>query len=145
MNFLRRRLSDSSFMSNLPNGYMSDLQRPDPPAQPPPTATSPSSSSVQQGAPPLDPSPTKAAAQVPSSGSPASQERRASNRGSRPSLRAKPPPPLVLLEASSAPSAPSQTWSNKLPPLPRVCGAVCALALPLQEVQDPAGYRRAAT
>uniref|UniRef100_A0A3B3ZMA4 Synapsin pre-ATP-grasp domain-containing protein n=1 Tax=Periophthalmus magnuspinnatus TaxID=409849 RepID=A0A3B3ZMA4_9GOBI len=41
MNFLRRRLSDSSFMSNLPNGYMSDLQRPDPPTQPPPTATSP--------------------------------------------------------------------------------------------------------
>uniref|UniRef100_A0A665UHL7 Synapsin-1 n=1 Tax=Echeneis naucrates TaxID=173247 RepID=A0A665UHL7_ECHNA len=41
MNFLRRRLSDSSFMSNLPNGYMTDLQRPDPPAPPPPTATSP--------------------------------------------------------------------------------------------------------
>uniref|UniRef100_A0A3B3WIG7 Synapsin-1 n=1 Tax=Poecilia mexicana TaxID=48701 RepID=A0A3B3WIG7_9TELE len=37
MNFLRRRLSDSSFMSNLPNGYMTDLQRPDPPAPPPPT------------------------------------------------------------------------------------------------------------
>uniref|UniRef100_A0A673A377 Synapsin-1 n=1 Tax=Sphaeramia orbicularis TaxID=375764 RepID=A0A673A377_9TELE len=45
MNFLRRRLSDSSFMSNLPNGYMTDLQRPDPPAPPPPTASSPS----QQG------------------------------------------------------------------------------------------------
>uniref|UniRef100_A0A8C5V073 Synapsin III n=1 Tax=Microcebus murinus TaxID=30608 RepID=A0A8C5V073_MICMU len=29
MNFLRRRLSDSSFVTNLPNGYMSDLQRPD--------------------------------------------------------------------------------------------------------------------
>uniref|UniRef100_A0A3B5M3B4 Synapsin-1 n=1 Tax=Xiphophorus couchianus TaxID=32473 RepID=A0A3B5M3B4_9TELE len=37
MNFLRRRLSDSSFMSNLPNGYMTDLQRPDPSAPPPPT------------------------------------------------------------------------------------------------------------
>uniref|UniRef100_A0A3B3WII8 Synapsin-1 n=1 Tax=Poecilia mexicana TaxID=48701 RepID=A0A3B3WII8_9TELE len=48
MNFLRRRLSDSSFMSNLPNGYMTDLQRPDPPAPPPPTASSPS----QQGAAP---------------------------------------------------------------------------------------------
>uniref|UniRef100_A0A672FJB1 Synapsin-1 n=1 Tax=Salarias fasciatus TaxID=181472 RepID=A0A672FJB1_SALFA len=48
MNFLRRRLSDSSFMSNLPNGYMTDLQRPDPPAPPPPTASSPS----QQGAVP---------------------------------------------------------------------------------------------
>ncbi|KAL1269727.1 hypothetical protein QQF64_032016 [Cirrhinus molitorella] len=33
MNYLRRRLSDSNFMSNLPNGYMSDLQRPDPPPQ----------------------------------------------------------------------------------------------------------------
>uniref|UniRef100_A0A8D3ATY0 Synapsin-1 n=1 Tax=Scophthalmus maximus TaxID=52904 RepID=A0A8D3ATY0_SCOMX len=42
MNFLRRRLSDSSFMSNLPNGYMSDLQRPDPPAPPPATTSSPS-------------------------------------------------------------------------------------------------------
>lgn len=29
MNFLRRRLSDSSFVANLPNGYMPDLQRPD--------------------------------------------------------------------------------------------------------------------
>ncbi|XP_070455920.1 synapsin-3 [Equus przewalskii] len=29
MNFLRRRLSDSSFVANLPNGYMTDLQRPD--------------------------------------------------------------------------------------------------------------------
>lgn len=80
MNFLRRRLSDSSFMSNLPNGYMSDLQRPDPPAQPPPSATSPSSPSPssQQGAPPLAVSPTKAPAQVPS-GSP--QERRPSQQG----------------------------------------------------------------
>uniref|UniRef100_A0A3P9NIH4 Synapsin-1 n=1 Tax=Poecilia reticulata TaxID=8081 RepID=A0A3P9NIH4_POERE len=45
MNFLRRRLSDSSFMSNLPNGYMTDLQRPDPPAPSPPTvpASSPGS------------------------------------------------------------------------------------------------------
>uniref|UniRef100_A0A3Q2R4L9 Synapsin-1 n=1 Tax=Fundulus heteroclitus TaxID=8078 RepID=A0A3Q2R4L9_FUNHE len=48
MNFLRRRLSDSSFMSNLPNGYMTDLQRPDPPAPPPPTASSPSHSPVPQ-------------------------------------------------------------------------------------------------
>lgn len=80
MNFLRRRLSDSSFMSNLPNGYMSDLQRPDPPAQPPPAATSPSSSapSAQQGSAPPAASPTKAPAQVPS-GSP--QERRPSQQG----------------------------------------------------------------
>uniref|UniRef100_A0A668AQ75 Synapsin-1 n=1 Tax=Myripristis murdjan TaxID=586833 RepID=A0A668AQ75_9TELE len=46
MNFLRRRLSDSSFISNLPNGYMTDLQRPDPPAPPPPTA--PASSPAAQ-------------------------------------------------------------------------------------------------
>ncbi|XP_074538137.1 synapsin-2a [Halichoeres trimaculatus] len=38
MNYLRRRLSDSTFISNLPNGYMSDLQRPEQ-AQPPPPAT----------------------------------------------------------------------------------------------------------
>uniref|UniRef100_A0A674AWX8 Synapsin-1 n=2 Tax=Salmoninae TaxID=504568 RepID=A0A674AWX8_SALTR len=35
MNYLRRRLSDSNFMSNLPNGYMTDLQRPDAPQQDP--------------------------------------------------------------------------------------------------------------
>ncbi|XP_053329434.1 synapsin-1 isoform X2 [Spea bombifrons] len=37
MNYLRRRLSDSNFMANLPNGYMSDLQRPEPPAPPAPS------------------------------------------------------------------------------------------------------------
>uniref|UniRef100_UPI00398F60CA synapsin-1-like n=1 Tax=Pristiophorus japonicus TaxID=55135 RepID=UPI00398F60CA len=41
MNYLRRRLSDSNFMANLPNGYMTDLQRPDPPPPPPPTAPGP--------------------------------------------------------------------------------------------------------
>ncbi|KAM4651154.1 synapsin-2 [Discoglossus pictus] len=40
MNFLRRRLSDSSFIANLPNGYMTDLQRPEP-QQPPPPAPAP--------------------------------------------------------------------------------------------------------
>ncbi|XP_075394385.1 synapsin-1 isoform X2 [Tenrec ecaudatus] len=40
MNYLRRRLSDSNFMANLPNGYMTDLQRPQPPP-PPPAASSP--------------------------------------------------------------------------------------------------------
>ncbi|KAL0589193.1 Synapsin-1 [Plecturocebus cupreus] len=40
MNYLRRRLSDSNFMANLPNGYMTDLQRPQPPP-PPPGAHSP--------------------------------------------------------------------------------------------------------
>ncbi|KAG7472878.1 hypothetical protein MATL_G00113840 [Megalops atlanticus] len=42
MNYLRRRLSDSTFMSNLPNGYLSDLQRPDP--QPPPPGSGPATS-----------------------------------------------------------------------------------------------------
>uniref|UniRef100_A0A3B3IFF0 Synapsin-1 n=1 Tax=Oryzias latipes TaxID=8090 RepID=A0A3B3IFF0_ORYLA len=86
MNFLRRRLSDSSFMSNLPNGYMTDLQRPDPPAPPPPTASSP----PQQGAAPATApvpaqSPTKAPApsQAPAS-SPASQERRPSQLAQQP-------------------------------------------------------------
>ncbi|XP_070814506.1 synapsin-2b [Chaetodon trifascialis] len=84
MNFLRRRLSDSSFMSNLPNGYMTDLQRPDPTA--PPTTTSPS----QQGATPAvapapAQSPTKAPApsQVPAS-SPAAQERRPNQLAQQP-------------------------------------------------------------
>ncbi|XP_061470431.1 synapsin-1 isoform X1 [Rhineura floridana] len=45
MNYLRRRLSDSNFMANLPNGYMTDLQRPQPPP-PPPSATSPSPGSI---------------------------------------------------------------------------------------------------
>uniref|UniRef100_W5N984 Synapsin-1 n=1 Tax=Lepisosteus oculatus TaxID=7918 RepID=W5N984_LEPOC len=43
MNFLRRRLSDSSFIANLPNGYMTDLQRPEP-QQPPPPAPAPATS-----------------------------------------------------------------------------------------------------
>ncbi len=85
MNFLRRRLSDSSFMSNLPNGYMTDLQRPDPPAPVPPTASSPS----QQGAAPATvapaQSPTKAPAssQAPAS-SPAAQERRPNQLAQQP-------------------------------------------------------------
>ncbi|XP_075997284.1 synapsin-2b [Genypterus blacodes] len=80
MNFLRRRLSDSSFMSNLPNGYMSDLQRPDQPAPPPPTASSPS----QQGAAPAtSPAPAPAqpqpkATEQPSQAPTGSQERRLS-------------------------------------------------------------------
>nr|XP_020446311.1 synapsin-1 isoform X2 [Monopterus albus] len=48
MNYLRRRLSDSNFMSNLPNGYMADLQRPDPPQQSP--AVSPGPSERRQSA-----------------------------------------------------------------------------------------------
>ncbi|XP_054639720.1 synapsin-2b isoform X1 [Dunckerocampus dactyliophorus] len=79
MNFLRRRLSDSSFMSNLPNGYMTDLQRPDPPAPPPPTASSPS----QQGPPTSSPTKAPVPSQVPAS-SPAPQERRPSQQAQQP-------------------------------------------------------------
>ncbi|XP_053145076.1 synapsin-1 isoform X2 [Hemicordylus capensis] len=58
MNYLRRRLSDSNFMANLPNGYMTDLQRPQPPPPPPPSATSPSPGSVSPAErPPAAPSP----------------------------------------------------------------------------------------
>ncbi|XP_051769293.1 synapsin-2b [Ctenopharyngodon idella] len=60
MNFLRRRLSDSSFIANLPNGYMSDLQRPDPPPPPPPTAgtKAPAGPTPAPSAPPAAKSPT---------------------------------------------------------------------------------------
>ncbi|KAJ3603978.1 hypothetical protein NHX12_028719 [Muraenolepis orangiensis] len=47
MNYLRRRLSDSNFISNLPNGYMTDLQRPDP-AAPPSPAVSPGAPTDQR-------------------------------------------------------------------------------------------------
>uniref|UniRef100_A0A3B4BIV9 Synapsin-1 n=1 Tax=Periophthalmus magnuspinnatus TaxID=409849 RepID=A0A3B4BIV9_9GOBI len=50
MNYLRRRLSDSNFISNLPNGYMTDLQRPEPPQQTP--AVSPGSERRQVGSQP---------------------------------------------------------------------------------------------
>ncbi|XP_076125828.1 synapsin-1 isoform X2 [Alosa pseudoharengus] len=52
MNYLRRRLSDSNFMSNLPNGYLSDLQRPDPPQQPPPQTSPAVSPGPQERRPP---------------------------------------------------------------------------------------------
>ncbi|KAM6468116.1 synapsin-2 [Liasis olivaceus] len=51
MNFLRRRLSDSSFIANLPNGYMTDLQRPEP-QQPPPPAVPPASSAASSSSSP---------------------------------------------------------------------------------------------
>ena len=44
MNYLRRRLSDSTFISNLPNGYMTDLQRPEQAQPPPPVSTAPAKS-----------------------------------------------------------------------------------------------------
>ncbi|XP_071401040.1 synapsin-2a isoform X2 [Centroberyx affinis] len=52
MNYLRRRLSDSTFISNLPNGYMTDLQRPDPAQPPPPASTTPAKSPTAGPTPP---------------------------------------------------------------------------------------------
>ncbi|XP_018770800.3 synapsin-2 [Serinus canaria] len=71
MNFLRRRLSDSSFIANLPNGYMTDLQRPEPqqPPPPPPSAGSP----------------------APASGSPAAERRQPPQPA--PPQQQQPPPP----------------------------------------------------
>ncbi|XP_013888104.1 synapsin-2 [Austrofundulus limnaeus] len=86
MNFLRRRLSDSSFMSNLPNGYMTDLQRPDPPAPPPPTASSPSQQAAAPStAPAPAQSPTKGPAlvQAPASSLPP-QERHSTQPAQQP-------------------------------------------------------------
>ncbi|XP_075966746.1 synapsin-2b isoform X2 [Anarhichas minor] len=100
MNFLRRRLSDSSFMSNLPNGYMSDLQRSDPAAPPPPTATSPSHQggpSAVAPAPALSPTKAPAPSQAPAS-SPAAQERRAN--------------PLAQLPPQQAPSSSSSSGGS---------------------------------
>ncbi|XP_011475600.1 synapsin-2 [Oryzias latipes] len=52
MNYLRRRLSDSTFISNLPNGYMTDLQRPDPAQPPPPASSTPAKSPTAAPTPP---------------------------------------------------------------------------------------------
>ncbi|XP_027015270.2 synapsin-2a [Tachysurus fulvidraco] len=46
MNYLRRRLSDSTFISNLPNGYLSDLQKADPSQPSPPGVASESAPQV---------------------------------------------------------------------------------------------------
>ncbi|XP_048356089.1 synapsin-3 [Sphaerodactylus townsendi] len=51
MNFLRRRFSDSSFVANLPNGYMMDLQRPDS------STSSPVSPATERRQQPLQPLP----------------------------------------------------------------------------------------
>ncbi|KAM9772613.1 synapsin-3 isoform 1-T2 [Syngnathus typhle] len=55
MNYLRRRLSDSSFVANLPNGYMMDLQRPTPPGS---STSSPASPATERRQPPSIPTPT---------------------------------------------------------------------------------------
>uniref|UniRef100_A0A8C6WVS1 Synapsin III n=1 Tax=Neogobius melanostomus TaxID=47308 RepID=A0A8C6WVS1_9GOBI len=49
MNYLRRRLSDSSFVANLPNGYMMDLQRPPPTGS---STSSPASPATERRNPP---------------------------------------------------------------------------------------------
>ncbi|XP_056323742.1 synapsin-2b [Danio aesculapii] len=75
MNFLRRRLSDSSFIANLPNGYMSDLQRPDPPPPPPADAKPPSGPTAaplapaENRSPSSSPAPERRPQPAPSSGS----------------------------------------------------------------------------
>lgn len=56
MNYLRRRLSDSTFISNLPNGYLSDLQKHDPPQPPSPGAAS---ESAPQVSPSQNPNPER--------------------------------------------------------------------------------------
>ncbi|XP_031161943.1 synapsin-3 isoform X1 [Sander lucioperca] len=65
MNYLRRRLSDSSFVANLPNGYMMDLQRPTPPGSSTSSTSSPASPATERRQPPSIPTP----ASNPASGS----------------------------------------------------------------------------
>ncbi|XP_054203618.1 synapsin-2 isoform X1 [Homo sapiens] len=59
MNFLRRRLSDSSFIANLPNGYMTDLQRPEPQQPPPPPPPGPGAASASAAPPTASPGPER--------------------------------------------------------------------------------------
>lgn len=65
MNYLRRRLSDSSFVANLPNGYMMDLQRPTSPGS---STSSPASPATERRPPPSLPSQTQVAGSVAGSG-----------------------------------------------------------------------------
>ncbi|XP_057711399.1 synapsin-3-like isoform X2 [Corythoichthys intestinalis] len=64
MNYLRRRLSDSSFVANLPNGYMMDLQRPTPPGS---STSSPASPATERRQPPSVPPPAPAQSSAPGS------------------------------------------------------------------------------
>lgn len=66
MNYLRRRLSDSSFVANLPNGYMMDLQRPTPPGS---STSSPASPATERRQPPSVPSQTQGGGSGSGSGS----------------------------------------------------------------------------
>ncbi|XP_051813613.1 synapsin-3-like isoform X2 [Acanthochromis polyacanthus] len=66
MNYLRRRLSDSSFVANLPNGYMMDLQRPTPPGS---STSSPASPATERRQPPSLPTQPQGSGSAPVSGS----------------------------------------------------------------------------
>ncbi|KAL7857940.1 hypothetical protein AOLI_G00180420 [Acnodon oligacanthus] len=55
MNYLRRRLSDSSFVANLPNGYMMDFQRPSGSSSSTSSPASPATERRQQPAQPAQP------------------------------------------------------------------------------------------
>ncbi|KAL7867454.1 hypothetical protein SRHO_G00088380 [Serrasalmus rhombeus] len=55
MNYLRRRLSDSSFVANLPNGYMMDFQRPSGSSSSTSSPASPATERKQQPAQPAQP------------------------------------------------------------------------------------------
>uniref|UniRef100_A0A1A8B151 Synapsin-1 n=2 Tax=Nothobranchius furzeri TaxID=105023 RepID=A0A1A8B151_NOTFU len=68
MNYLRRRLSDSNFMSNLPNGYMTDLQRPEPPQQSPAVSPGPAERRQPPGGPQQQQQPQQQAAPAAGSG-----------------------------------------------------------------------------
>ncbi|KAK1899072.1 Synapsin-2 [Dissostichus eleginoides] len=59
MNYLRRRLSDSTFISNLPNGYMTDLQRPEAQAAPPVSPTPAKSPTTGPSPPATSPAPER--------------------------------------------------------------------------------------
>uniref|UniRef100_A0A8C7S814 Synapsin-3 n=1 Tax=Oncorhynchus mykiss TaxID=8022 RepID=A0A8C7S814_ONCMY len=64
MNYLRRRLSDSSFVANLPNGYMMDLQsgpRPNPPS----STSNPASPATERRTPPSLPPQAPASSSAP--------------------------------------------------------------------------------
>ncbi|XP_034294093.1 synapsin-2 [Pantherophis guttatus] len=93
MNFLRRRLSDSSFIANLPNGYMTDLQRPEP-QQPPPPAVPPASSAA------------------PSSSSPASERKQSQPAAPSPQPSQQPPPPQQQQQQQSVGSSFFSSLSN---------------------------------
>uniref|UniRef100_A0A3Q1BP91 Synapsin-1 n=1 Tax=Amphiprion ocellaris TaxID=80972 RepID=A0A3Q1BP91_AMPOC len=66
MNYLRRRLSDSSFVANLPNGYMMDLQRPTPPGS---STSSPASPATERRQPPSLPTQPQGSGSAPGPGS----------------------------------------------------------------------------